>query len=244
MAGMALNDYADRRIDQVDRPSRPIPAGRVDPRLALGLATGLSAAGVGLAGMVGGGRSLSVMAPLAASVWGYDLILKETVVGPGVMATCRFLDVLMGAAHGKVSRAIRPAGLVALHTLVVSMVSRKEAVGGMSGPAIAAACGTAGVATLAGIWVQHAGKDRERGPLRRYALLVLGVYAANLGWKEWHAAREPSPTNLQQVVGAAVLGLMLLEAALLLAARAPRGAVALGAGWLVARRLARRRSVT
>src|SRR3954464_260986 len=43
LAGMALNDYADREVDAVERPSRPIPSGRVSPAFALGLAAGLTA---------------------------------------------------------------------------------------------------------------------------------------------------------------------------------------------------------
>ncbi|WP_414635733.1 UbiA family prenyltransferase, partial [Actinophytocola sp.] len=50
-AGMALNDYADRELDRTERPERPIPSGRVSPRFALGLAAGLTAAGVGLAAL-------------------------------------------------------------------------------------------------------------------------------------------------------------------------------------------------
>ncbi|WP_234588919.1 UbiA family prenyltransferase, partial [Micromonospora sp. MH99] len=48
-AGMAANDWADRELDAVERPERPIPSGRVTPTAALGLAAGLTAAGVGLA---------------------------------------------------------------------------------------------------------------------------------------------------------------------------------------------------
>ena len=44
LAGMALNDYADREVDAVERPGRPIPSGRVTPGFALGLAGGLTAA--------------------------------------------------------------------------------------------------------------------------------------------------------------------------------------------------------
>ncbi|NEC02030.1 UbiA family prenyltransferase, partial [Streptomyces anulatus] len=35
-AGMALNDWADRDEDAVDRPHRPIPSGRISPAAALG----------------------------------------------------------------------------------------------------------------------------------------------------------------------------------------------------------------
>ncbi|MYZ40352.1 UbiA family prenyltransferase, partial [Streptomyces sp. MnatMP-M17] len=34
-AGMALNDWADRDEDAVDRPHRPIPSGRISPAAAL-----------------------------------------------------------------------------------------------------------------------------------------------------------------------------------------------------------------
>ena len=37
LAGMALNDYADREVDAVERPGRPIPSGRVSPGFALGV---------------------------------------------------------------------------------------------------------------------------------------------------------------------------------------------------------------
>lgn len=35
LAGMALNDYADREVDARERPNRPIPSGRVSPDFAL-----------------------------------------------------------------------------------------------------------------------------------------------------------------------------------------------------------------
>uniref|UniRef100_UPI000A4ED9A6 UbiA family prenyltransferase n=1 Tax=Streptomyces hygroscopicus TaxID=1912 RepID=UPI000A4ED9A6 len=40
-AGMALNDWADRDIDAVERPGRPLPSGRIAPAAALAAATGL-----------------------------------------------------------------------------------------------------------------------------------------------------------------------------------------------------------
>ena len=43
LAGMALNDYADREIDAVERPGRPIPPGACRPEFALGLAGALTA---------------------------------------------------------------------------------------------------------------------------------------------------------------------------------------------------------
>ncbi|WP_329544571.1 UbiA family prenyltransferase [Streptomyces sp. NBC_01356] len=95
-AGMALNDWADRAEDAVDRPHRPLPSGRIHPAAALAAAGALTAAGLALAARAGG-PSLAVAAPLAATVWAYDLVLKRTPAGPAAMATARGLDVLLGA---------------------------------------------------------------------------------------------------------------------------------------------------
>src|SRR5262249_31223377 len=97
LAGMALNDYADREVDAVERPSRPIPSGRVSPSFALGLAAALTAGAGVLAVAADGPRALAVVGPLAAGVWGYDLTLKSGPAGTPGMSFCRGMDVVMGA---------------------------------------------------------------------------------------------------------------------------------------------------
>ncbi|WP_405514898.1 SCO3242 family prenyltransferase [Streptomyces canus] len=96
-AGMALNDWADRDVDAVERPHRPLPSGRIRPAAALGAACALTGAGLSLAACAGR-PALTVAAPLAATVWAYDLALKNTPAGPFAMATARGLDLLLGAA--------------------------------------------------------------------------------------------------------------------------------------------------
>ncbi|MFC8236406.1 UbiA family prenyltransferase [Streptomyces sp. NBC_01724] len=127
-AGMALNDWADRDEDAVDRPHRPIPSGRITPGAALAAAGALTAAGLTLAARAGR-PALTVATGLAATVWAYDLHLKHTPAGPAAMAGARALDLLLGAtatagtgsgsAGGKrpvgatgTSRAARDAGTV------------------------------------------------------------------------------------------------------------------------------------
>lgn len=107
-AGMALNDWADRAEDAVDRPHRPLPSGRIHPAAALAAAGALTAAGLALAARAGG-PSLAVAAPLAATVWAYDLVLKRTPAGPAAMAAARGLDVLLGATTtGRAPRGAPP----------------------------------------------------------------------------------------------------------------------------------------
>ncbi|MFJ1968436.1 SCO3242 family prenyltransferase [Streptomyces sp. NPDC087903] len=132
-SGMALNDWADRHEDAAERPHRPLPSGRVRPAAALAAACALTGGGLGLAA-VAGRPALAVAAPLAATVWAYDLALKRTPAGPAAMAAARGLDLLLGAAAttGRTREALPSAGLLGAHTLAVTAVSRQETRGGTS----------------------------------------------------------------------------------------------------------------
>jgi hypothetical protein len=149
LGGMALNDWADRDVDARERPQRPIPAGEVTPQLALGLASGLSGAALVVASAVGGPRALRVALPLAATVWSYDLIAKDTAAGPWTMALARSLDVLLGTGRSP-RRAAPAAALVGAHTLIVTFVSRREAEGSDARLAVGALGGVAATTAAAG----------------------------------------------------------------------------------------------
>ncbi|MFF5496487.1 SCO3242 family prenyltransferase [Streptomyces aquilus] len=143
-AGMALNDWADRTEDAAERPHRPIPSGRVRPAEALTAACVLTAAGLTLAARAGR-PALAVAAPLATTVWAYDLALKHTPAGPVAMAAARGLDLLLGAAAtaGHPRAALPSAALLGTHTLAVTTVSRQETRNGSPLPPLAALAATA-----------------------------------------------------------------------------------------------------
>ncbi|WP_030588805.1 SCO3242 family prenyltransferase [Streptomyces anulatus] len=135
-AGMALNDWADRDEDAVDRPHRPIPSGRVSPAAALGAAGVLTAAGLALAARAGR-PALTVATGLAATVWAYDLHLKHTKAGPAAMAAARSLDLLLGATATAAATGVRAAGRSRSH----------DHVAGASAAATATAVPTPGALT-------------------------------------------------------------------------------------------------
>jgi hypothetical protein len=244
MAGMALNDYADRDVDAKERPKRPIPSGRVSSKFALRLASGLSAASLGLAYTAGGRRALEVALPLAATVWAYDLALKKTPWGPLGMAACRSLDILMGSLGSR--KSWPAAGVVGGHTFLITVVSRREAQGGTRELALGSLAGTAAVtAAAAKLALKGTGSKPLGRPVRQAAsALLLGAHAVSMGKAEFKAIREPSAENLQRVVGAGVLGLMPLEAGMLAGAGGIGKAATLAAGWRFARQLSQRRAVT
>ncbi|MEU2432753.1 SCO3242 family prenyltransferase [Streptomyces sp. NPDC007861] len=139
-AGMALNDWADRDEDAVERPHRPLPSGRISPPAALAAACALTAAGLALAARAGR-APLAVATTLAAAVWSYDLHLKHTPAGPAAMASARTLDLLLGATATRPT-ALRPAlphaTLLGAHTYAITSVSRHETQGGSTRAPLAA----------------------------------------------------------------------------------------------------------
>lgn len=276
-AGMALNDWADRDEDAVERPHRPIPSGRITPNAALTAAGALTATGLLLASRAGR-PTLAVGTALAASVWAYDLRLKHTAAGPAAMGAARALDVLMGAtATTAASRrtpmprhpasppgsdrvatpvatsssqlpapapavprgALLPAALLGAHTLAVTTVSRREVYGGSVGAPLAA-LGVTGV--LGGV----VGRPRESGASAG-AVVAAGLAAAYVGTAGrafLHAALNPSPQLTQRAVGGGIRAMIPFQAAL--AARGGAPGVGLAVMGLVplARKLAKKVSVT
>jgi len=240
LAGMALNDYADREVDAVERPGRPIPSGRVSAGFALGLAGALTVGAAVLSVAADGPRALAVTAPLAAAVWGYDLALKgKPPVASASMSACRGLDVMMGAgAHGAAS-AVPAAAVVAAHIAVVTEVSRREVTGGDAGVPKRALAATVGVAAAGALLSRRAPRVGRAAPLG-----LVGAYAAVVGRAHADAVADPSPARMQRAVGAGILGLIPLEAGLLAGSGAIVPAAGVATLWPLARKAAKKRAVT
>jgi 4-hydroxybenzoate polyprenyltransferase len=237
-AGMALNDFADRELDLLERPERPIPSGRVHPGEALMLAAGLSGAGVATAAWAGGRPAARTALALASTVWAYDLVLKNGPAGPAAMATARALDVVLGAVvagpGGNRATGLRPAVAVGLHTAGVTLLSRGEVHGSDPGRA-----GTATVATL--LAAATAASAGRRRPL---ALGLASVYAVAVARAQVAAVRSPDAVTVRTATGAGIRGLVPLQAALLAGQGASRTAVALLALGPVLRAASRKVSPT
>ncbi|MFF5673408.1 SCO3242 family prenyltransferase [Streptomyces hygroscopicus] len=270
-AGMALNDWADRDIDAVERPGRPLPSGRIAPGAALAAATGLTAAGLACAAAAGR-PALATATALTGTVWAYDLGLKNTLAGPPTMAATRALDLLLGAAatapvtprpagvRSALRPALRPAVLLGAHTLAVTAVSRREAVGGSSAAPLAAlAVGTAIAWTATRRPSRSAnpaarrpapdvGATHRTRPVSRVAAVagavLAGGYAATIARPLAHAALNPSAYLLQRAVGSGIRAVIPLQAVLASRAGAHRTAAGLLALMPVARRLSRKVSAT
>jgi 4-hydroxybenzoate polyprenyltransferase len=230
-AGMALNDWADADLDALERPERPIPSGRISRDRALAVGAGLTALGVGSAFVAGRSSGLVAIA-LAGALWAYDTVFKPTAAGPVVMAVCRGLDVMMGAAGPGWRSALIPAGAVAAHTVAVTAISRGEVDGSTETTGRAAVAASVAVAA-SGLLGQGNRPAALLGGARYLAAVLPGQLAV---------ARRPGATEARDATRAGIRAVVPLQSALAARAGSPVATAALVGVETLGRLLGRRRS--
>ncbi len=93
--GIVLNDYIDRQIDRRERPTRPLPSGKISARSALifvvvaTLSSVLAAAYVSL-------FTLVIVLSIIGTIIAYDCWLKSSTFGHMVMALSRVFNIVLG----------------------------------------------------------------------------------------------------------------------------------------------------
>ncbi len=227
-AGMALNDYFDRALDAHERPSRPIPSGRVSAGGAARLGYGMLGAGVALAGgaaaFAGQPRPALIALALAALVLLYDAVLKNTMLAPLGMGGCRLMNVLLGmsAMEGPWQEVnyVVAAG-VGVYIAGVTLFARTEAAES-SRFTLAAATGVMllGMALLACMphWsTVPPGALPIRTPERwPYFWALIG---AMLAWRCGLAVWSPLPAVVQSAVRNCIFSLIIIDAGACFAAQ-------------------------
>jgi len=200
LAGMALNDLADREEDARDRPERPIPSGAVSPRAAALIGGSLLLGGV-LAARRGGARWTGPA--LAAMIVAYDFQLKRSAtLGPIAMGACRALSLLMGveASHGVVTRRGTEGALqLGAYVAGLTMIARGE-----TGAARTREL-RAGAGLVAGALLATAVRG---GPA---SLAWSAATAALAGPSVRRAVVQPSPRTVGPAVGALIRAIPALD---------------------------------
>lgn len=129
VGGMFLNDACDESFDRQHRTERPIPSGSISGRTVWVLSYVALGAGALLLVFLGRALILPALGLLACIVF-YDVVHKQTVYAPVLMAGCRFLlYVVAGAAAlgGTSARLLWCAGALAAYIVGLSFIARKEA---------------------------------------------------------------------------------------------------------------------
>jgi 4-hydroxybenzoate polyprenyltransferase len=225
LAGMVLNDFFDQAQDARERPSRPIPSGRVRAPTAQRLGFGMLALGVILgwtaSGIAGDLRPGAIATLLAAAVLGYDAVLKQTPAGPLTMGACRTLNVLLGmsVADGpwQPVHYVVAAG-VGLYIVGVTLFARTEA---RRSNRLWLAAGVAvlisGIALLASLpaWVSGTEWPEIQVPPRWY--VFWGLLGLLIAGRCVRAVVDPRPQWVQAAVRNCIFSLIILDAAACLA---------------------------
>lgn len=134
IAGMALNDAADVRVDRAERPGRPIPSGRIPPSHAVMFVIACFVIGGALTALVSM-RSLAVAGALAGAIVVYDLSHKRIGAAVVLMGLCRGLVYILAAAatggqaimSGYPLRAILALAVaITIYTTIITIIARAE----------------------------------------------------------------------------------------------------------------------
>ena len=129
IAGMALNDAADHKVDRQQRSERPIPSGRVSLRAAYIFAGITMATAIGLLTTLGL-ASLLLGLLLAASIIAYDYLHKKFAASAALMGLCRGLVYLAAAAavawplDWTISLTI--AGALTVYITIITFIAQTE----------------------------------------------------------------------------------------------------------------------
>jgi len=216
LAGMALNDVADRAEDACTRPNRPIPSGAVSLRGALFCGVGLLVVGV-VTALVIGTPSLCCALFLALALLLYNFATKKVVLaGPLTLGLCRFFNVQLGMSADPNFPAVlsntaewamiyAPALAVGTYAAGLTAFSAQEETGQQARSFALGWVFVGGALVLVGL--------TARSP---WIGLALGPLAAMLAWRTAALLRAGSPTAARNLVKTGVLGICVLDAGLIL----------------------------
>ena len=205
--GVVLNDVFDARLDQIERPERPIPSGLIGLKEASLFGFFLLLAGVVLAlwvNLLSGQIALA----LAGSILFYDAVAKKVPgLGPVVMGLCRSLNLWMGISLLAFEVPWRYLWIPLVYIFAITTVSRSEVRGGGRPQLILAAILYAIVIFGVGILV-----GTDTGRIWHFIPYAL-IFAIMVFRPLLRALREPAPVHIRKAVKFGVIGIIALDAA-------------------------------
>lgn len=222
LAGMVWNDVFDRSEDAIARPFRPIPSGRVRVNTAILIGLVLVIAGLAFAIWAGStaehdwnATPLAVAIAITVAVLAYDSWLKHTPAGPLAMASCRFLNVMLGLSlipdeAMEYTLRLQLAGVVGIYIVGVTWFARTEE--GRSNPRYLRLAATVITLSLILAMVLKSNLDARPGTwIFPYLLVGFGFV---IGLPITKAVANPGPREVQAAIKRCVLGLIALDAVL------------------------------
>lgn len=219
LSGMVFNDLFDRKQDAAERPNRPIPSGQVSVKSAAIFGSALMIGGLTAAAFAGR-ASIEAAILLAACILSYDGGMKRTLIGPVLMGSCRFFNVLLGASGGfeSIQSILQEPPLwvasgMGICVAGITWFARTEAQASRRYMLTAAmfVINFAYAALLA--WILN----WPYGGNQTASLFVLLVIALAVNRKLTIALADPQPKSVQLAVKTMILSIITLDATLIYA---------------------------
>jgi 4-hydroxybenzoate polyprenyltransferase len=205
--GCILNDLCDRRVDARERPSRPIPSGKVSSLEAFVLLCFCFGVGL-LSALCVGNRSLFIAFIITSLAISYDTFTKERdLIGPLNMAACRFCNLILG-----MSPAISFVGVFLIFPFIsmvyvfsLTCLSRFEVGGELAQRSWIVLGGW--ILVLAAVSALTLS-----GHLMVDGIIFLGILTLYTVKPLIKGLLSPSPISIQRAVKALIIGIPLLDA--------------------------------
>lgn len=137
-AGLVHNDISDLETDLKERPSRPLPSGRIGKQVAQNVFSGLLVAALLLCASAGGDAFQNGIFLMVAIIAYNQTAKRHRIAGPWVMGLCRGLNLLLGASTTGIfpGRVWICAGIEIVYIARVTSLARNETAGGKITPKI------------------------------------------------------------------------------------------------------------
>jgi 4-hydroxybenzoate polyprenyltransferase len=212
-SGIVLNDYFDYIIDKAERPERPLPSGRVRRETALVL--GLSLLGIGCLSAAAAGRASAVVALLlAASILSYDGLTKNIpVLGSVNMGVCRYWNFVLGMSLSELDPlTLTVPLLLMLYVVAITTLSKGEVGGGRRRPVLRS------LMLLTAVVIGFVLLNRSAVLPNEISLLALALFCVMILRFVVTALTRPETSNIRRAVKFLVLGLIPLDATIVIGA--------------------------
>jgi len=221
LSGLVLNDVFDYEVDKVERPERPLPSGAIPFSTARQLGWTLLVSGLicaVLATWVSGQfYHIATAGVLALAVIGYNAGLKNTPLGPVVMGSCRWLNILLGMSAGPapwpVWQLLLAAG-IGVYIMGVTVFAKGEAAQSARGRLILGwIIMLGGLALLWGVprYAPEFPQIVQKVQTQDWTFLwgaLAGLLSVRCVW----AISDPSPQRVQSAITQCLRSLIILDA--------------------------------
>ncbi|MBU2869436.1 UbiA family prenyltransferase [Colwellia sp. E2M01] len=209
-AGMILNDCFDYKEDLAERPQRPIPNGDISLKSAWMLGASFILAGLAFSfsySVVSGVIGIA----LTTTIFLYNGFIKEGLLGSMCMASCRYLNWLLGASFVALSSESFLLALpIFFYITGLTFLSKQETHARNKNSVVF--CGSMLVLTgLASIYLINVVFILSTVELT-IAYSLMFIWAMLMLNKLLNVFKAFTPANIQQLIGFMVIGVIPLDA--------------------------------